>query len=147
MLVLAVTLHNIPREWRGGRGLRGPLADNGTITMAGRWLWQRHRHRHPEFPGGGDHFLPLGRPRGKGTKLCLRHAGDRGAHRRGIMLALSDFSARRFALYAVLRRRHMVYVVVEELIPESAEGDHSNIGTIGFAVGFVVMMILDVALG
>ncbi len=41
----------------------------------------------------------------------------------------------------------MVYVVVEELIPEASEGDHSNIATIGFAVGFVVMMILDVALG
>ena len=41
----------------------------------------------------------------------------------------------------------MIYVVVEELIPESAEGEHSNIGTIGFAVGFVIMMILDVALG
>ena len=41
----------------------------------------------------------------------------------------------------------MIYVVVEELIPESAEGEHSNVGTIGFAVGFVIMMILDVALG
>ena len=41
----------------------------------------------------------------------------------------------------------MIYVVVEELIPESAQGEHSNIGTIGFAVGFVCMMILDVALG
>ena len=41
----------------------------------------------------------------------------------------------------------MIYVVVEELIPESAEGEHSNIGTIGFALGFVIMMILDVALG
>ena len=41
----------------------------------------------------------------------------------------------------------MVYVVVEELIPEASEGEHSNIATIGFAVGFVVMMILDVALG
>ena len=41
----------------------------------------------------------------------------------------------------------MIYVVVEELIPESAEGEHSNIGTIGFAAGFVLMMILDVALG
>ena len=41
----------------------------------------------------------------------------------------------------------MIYVVVEELVPESAEGDHSNIGTIGFSVGFVLMMILDVALG
>ena len=41
----------------------------------------------------------------------------------------------------------MIYVVVEELIPEAAEGEHSNIGTIGFAAGFVLMMILDVALG
>ena len=41
----------------------------------------------------------------------------------------------------------MIYVVVEELIPESAQGHHSNFGTIGFAVGFAVMMILDVALG
>ena len=41
----------------------------------------------------------------------------------------------------------MLYVVVEELIPESAEGEHSNLGTFGFAVGFLVMMILDVALG
>ena len=41
----------------------------------------------------------------------------------------------------------MLYVVVEELIPESAEGEHSNIGTLGFAAGFVLMMVLDVALG
>ena len=41
----------------------------------------------------------------------------------------------------------MIYVVVEELIPEASQGEHSNIGTIGFAVGFVLMMILDVALG
>ena len=41
----------------------------------------------------------------------------------------------------------MLYVVVEELIPESAEGEHSNMGTIGFAVGFVIMMVMDVALG
>ena len=41
----------------------------------------------------------------------------------------------------------MLYVVVEELIPEANEGEHSNIGTMGFAVGFILMMILDVALG
>lgn len=41
----------------------------------------------------------------------------------------------------------MIYVVVEELIPESQDGEHSNIGTIGFAIGFMIMMILDVALG
>jgi ZIP family zinc transporter len=41
----------------------------------------------------------------------------------------------------------MLYVVVEELIPESQNGEHSNLGTIGFAIGFAIMMILDVALG
>ena len=41
----------------------------------------------------------------------------------------------------------MIYVVVEELIPETSEGEHSNIGTVGFALGFVVMMVLEVALG
>ena len=41
----------------------------------------------------------------------------------------------------------MLYVVIEELIPETAEGEHSNMGTIGFAVGFVLMMVMDVALG
>ena len=41
----------------------------------------------------------------------------------------------------------MIYVVVEELIPESQTGEHSNIGTIGVAIGFIIMMILDVALG
>lgn len=41
----------------------------------------------------------------------------------------------------------MIYVVVEELIPSTEEGDHSNLGTIGVAIGFVIMMILDVALG
>ena len=41
----------------------------------------------------------------------------------------------------------MIYVVVEELIPESAQGEHSDMGTMGFAVGFLIMMILDVTLG
>jgi len=41
----------------------------------------------------------------------------------------------------------MIYVVVEELIPATEEGEHSNLGTIGVAIGFVIMMILDVALG
>ena len=41
----------------------------------------------------------------------------------------------------------MLYVVVEELIPEASQGDHSNLGTLGFAAGFALMMILDVALG
>ena len=41
----------------------------------------------------------------------------------------------------------MLYVVVEELIPEASQGEHSNLGTVGFAIGFVLMMVLDVVLG
>ena len=41
----------------------------------------------------------------------------------------------------------MLYVVVEELVPEYSQGEHSNIGTIGFALGFILMMVLDVVLG
>ena len=65
----------------------------------------------------------------------------------GIMLALSDFLGPALPYMLSFAAGAMVYVVVEELIPESAEGEHSNVATIGFAAGFVVMMILDVALG
>ena len=41
----------------------------------------------------------------------------------------------------------MIYVVIEELIPEASEGEHSNLSTIGFAIGFVLMMVLDVVMG
>ena len=63
------------------------------------------------------------------------------------MILLSDYLGPFLPYFLALAAGAMLYVVVEELIPESAEGEHSNVGTIGFALGFVVMMILDVALG
>mgnify|MGYP005805232959 CR=1 FL=1 len=63
------------------------------------------------------------------------------------MLLLSGFLGPALPYLLAFAAGAMIYVVVEELIPESAQGEHSNIGTIGFAVGFVCMMILDVALG
>ena len=64
-----------------------------------------------------------------------------------ITILLSRFIQPALPYLLALAAGAMLYVVVEELIPESAEGEHSNIGTIGFALGFMVMMILDVALG
>ena len=65
----------------------------------------------------------------------------------GITLILFRFIQPALPYLLAFAAGAMIYVVVEELIPESSEGEHSNIGTIGFAVGFVLMMILDVALG
>ena len=64
-----------------------------------------------------------------------------------LMLLLSDYLGPSLPYLLALAAGAMLYVVVEELIPESAEGEHSNAATLGFAFGFVVMMILDVALG
>ena len=64
-----------------------------------------------------------------------------------ITIALASFIVPVLPYLLAFAAGAMAYVVVEELIPEASEGDHSNIGTIGFAVGFVIMMILDVALG
>ena len=65
----------------------------------------------------------------------------------GITVLLASYITPALPYLLAFAAGAMIYVVVEELVPESAEGDHSNIGTIGFALGFTLMMILDVALG
>ena len=65
----------------------------------------------------------------------------------GITLLLASYIAPALPYLLAFAAGAMIYVVVEELVPESAQGSHSNIGTIGFALGFALMMILDVALG
>ena len=65
----------------------------------------------------------------------------------GVTILLSEIMTPILPYLLAFAAGAMLYVVVEELIPEASEGEHSNIGTVGFAVGFVLMMILDVALG
>ena len=65
----------------------------------------------------------------------------------GVTVLLSGFITPVLPWVLAFAAGAMLYVVVEELIPEASEGEHSNIGTIGFALGFVLMMVLDVALG
>ena len=64
-----------------------------------------------------------------------------------LTIALSSFIVPLLPYLLSFAAGAMIYVVVEELIPEASEGDHSNIGTIGFAIGFIIMMVLDSALG
>ena len=147
MLVLAVTLHNIPEGMAVGVALAGILSESGQITLAGA-LALSLGIAIQNFPEGAIISLPLKEAAGRGKAflygLLTGVVEPMGG---ALMLLLSGFLGPALPYLLAFAAGAMVYVVVEELIPESAQGDHSNIGTIGFAVGFVCMMILDVALG
>jgi ZIP family zinc transporter len=148
MMVLAVTLHNIPEGMAVGVVYAGYLAGTAQITAAGA-LALSLGIAIQNFPEGAIISMPLraeGMSKGRafwggvlsgivepiGAVLTILAAGI-------VVPALPYLLS--FAAGA------MLYVVVEELIPEMSQGQHSNVGTVFFAVGFSVMMVLDVALG
>jgi len=147
-LILAVTLHNIPEGMAVGIVFAGWLYGNRSIGMASAMALSIGIALQ-NFPEGAIVSMPLlaeGMPRGK-TFLYGVLSGvvePIGAlitvFAAGAILPLMPYLLT-FAAGA------MFYVVVEELIPEMQEGSHSNIGTVAFAVGFVLMMALDVGLG
>lgn len=148
MLVLAVTLHNIPEGMSVGVIFAGALLGNTGITMAGAFVLAVGIAIQ-NFPEGAIISMPL---RGEGiSKLrafvygSLSGIVEPVAAAFTILLAEQIVSALPYLL--AFAAGAMIYVVVEELIPEAQTGEHSNIGTIGVAAGFVIMMILDVALG
>lgn len=147
MLVMAVTLHNIPEGMAVGVAFAGLISENATITMAGA-LALSIGIAIQNFPEGAIISLPLketvGRKRAFAYGMLSGVVEPIGAL---IMLLLTDILGPTLPYFLAFAAGAMIYVVVEELIPESAEGPHSNIATIGFALGFVVMMVLDVALG
>lgn len=147
MLVLAVTLHNIPEGMAVGVAFAGLLSENSSITMAGA-LALSIGIAIQNFPEGAIISLPLKEAAGKNKAFIYGMLSGVvepiGAF---MMLALSEVLSPVLPYFLSFAAGAMIYVVVEELIPESAQGEHSNVATIGFAVGFVVMMILDVALG
>ena len=148
MLVLAVTLHNIPEGMAVGVVFAGILMENAPISIAGAFALAIGIAIQ-NFPEGAIISLPL-RSEGKSRKKSFAMGTLSG-----IVEPIGAFLTILLARFVVpvlpyllsFAAGAMLYVVVEELIPESAEGDHSNVGTIGFGVGFLVMMILDVALG
>ncbi|MDD3252556.1 MAG: ZIP family metal transporter [Lachnospiraceae bacterium] len=148
MLVLAVTLHNIPEGMAVGVVFAGLLSGDAPISIAGAFALSIGIAIQ-NFPEGAIISLPL-RSEGESRKKAFV-MGTLSGIVEPIAAALTIVLARIvipiLPYLLAFAAGSMLYVVVEELIPESAEGEHSNMGTIGFAVGFVVMMILDVALG
>ena len=149
MLVLAVTLHNIPEGMAVGVVFAGMLAENTEITLAAAMALSLGIAIQ-NFPEGAVISLPLISEEGMGKgKAFLYGAGSGIVEPAAAFVTILLFSLIQPMLPYLLAfaAGAMIYVVVEELIPEASKGEHSNIGTIGFAAGFVLMMILDVALG
>ena len=148
MLILAVTLHNIPEGMAVGVIFASAIIGNTGITMASA-LALSLGIAIQNFPEGAIISMPL-KSQGMSKFKAFLYGGLSG-----IVEPIAAFFTILLTNYIVVALPYllsfaagaMIYVVVEELIPESQIGHHSNLGTIGVAIGFVIMMILDVALG
>ena len=148
MMVLAVTLHNIPEGMAVGVVYAGYLAGTAQITAAGA-LALSLGIAIQNFPEGAIISMPL---RAEGMKKGRAFWG-------GVLSGIVEPIGAVLTILAAgivvpalpyllsFAAGAMLYVVGEELIPEMSQGQHSNVGTVFFAVGFSVMMVLDVALG
>ena len=148
MMVLAVTLHNIPEGMAVGVVIAGMLAQNSGITIAGA-LALSIGIAIQNFPEGAIISMPL-RSEGVSKAKAFAYGALSGiVEPIGAIITILLTSTVLPILPYILSfaAGAMIYVVVEELIPESQAGEHSDIGTIGVSIGFILMMILDVALG
>lgn len=148
MLILAVTLHNIPEGMAVGVTFAGALLGNSGITMTGA-MALAIGIAIQNFPEGAIISMPLkseGVSKGKAF-LYGAISGIVEPIAAIITILLTELVVPILPYLLSFAAGAMIYVVVEELIPESQMGEHSNIGTVGVALGFVIMMILDVALG
>ena len=148
MLVLAVVMHNIPEGISSGAVFAGLATDNARVTLAGAFALSLGIALQ-NLPEGFIVALPI-RAEGSGRGKAFFYGALSGVVEPvagGITLLLASYIAPALPYLLAFAAGAMIYVVVEELVPESAQGSHSNIGTIGFALGFALMMILDVALG
>ena len=148
MLVFAVTLHNIPEGMAVGVVLAGAMVGNAGISLAGA-VSLAIGIAIQNFPEGAIISMPL-KSEGMSKARAFAYGALSGIVEpiaAIITIVLTNSIVPILPYLLAFAAGAMIYVVVEELIPEAQEGEHSNIGTIGVAIGFVVMMILDVALG
>lgn len=148
MMVFAVTLHNIPEGMAVGVSFAGALMENTGITLAGAFALAIGIAIQ-NFPEGAIISMPLkaeGMSKGKAF-LYGTLSGIVEPIGAIITILLTSTVIPILPYVLAFAAGAMIYVVVEELIPESQVEGHSNIGTIGMAIGFTIMMILDVALG
>ncbi|MBO4290824.1 MAG: ZIP family metal transporter [Lachnospiraceae bacterium] len=148
MMVLAVTLHNIPEGMAVGVVFAGLLSGDALISAGGA-LALALGIAIQNFPEGAIISLPL-----HAEKMSRRRAFAYGTLSGAVepagavltMLAAGSILPA-MPYFLSFAAGAMIYVVVEELIPEMSAGEHSNIGVVSFTFGFTVMMVLDVALG
>ena len=148
MLLLAVTLHNIPEGMAVGVVYAGLLTGNGEITAAGA-LALSLGIAIQNFPEGAIISMPLRAEGMKKGQAFLSGVLSGFVEPLGAVLTIlaAQFVVPALPYLLSFAAGAMLYVVVEELIPEMSAGKHSNIGTVFFALGFSVMMVLDVVLG
>ena len=148
MLIFAVTLHNLPEGMAVGVVFAGMLNGSAEMSAAAAFTLAAGIAIQ-NFPEGAVISMPL-----LGTGMKRRKAFKYGflsgiVEPIGALITIALTQAIHSALPYILSfaAGAMIYVVVEELIPESQSGKHSNMGTIGVAIGFALMMLLDIALG
>ncbi|MCD7949530.1 MAG: ZIP family metal transporter [Erysipelotrichaceae bacterium] len=148
MMILAVTMHNLPEGMAVGIVYAGSMMHNAEISMAGA-LALSLGIAIQNFPEGAIISMPLKSEGVSSTKSFIYGMLSGAVEPIGALLTmmLSSLILPVLPYLLSFAAGAMLYVVVEELIPEGSVGEHSNIATIGFALGFVLMMILDVALG
>ena len=148
MLVLAVTLHNLPEGMAVGVTVAGAMVGNTGITMAGA-LALAVGIAIQNFPEGAIISMPLRSAGFSSGKAFLYGMLSGIVEPIGafVTILLAEQMVRILPYLLAFAAGAMIYVVVDELIPEAQSGEHSNIGTIGVAAGFVLMMVLDVVFG
>ena len=148
MMLFAVTIHNIPEGMAVGVTCAGAIGENPRITLASA-LVLSVGIAIQNFPEGAIISMPLkGEGMGK-VKAFFNGVLSGAVEPVGAIttLLLTSHILPLLPYFLSFAAGAMMYVVIEELIPECQSGEHSNLGTIGAAVGFALMMVLDVALG
>lgn len=149
MLVLAITAHNIPEGMAVGLAFALALSDPGNEALFSGALALTLGIGIQNYPEGTAVALPLmreGMPRGKAFLIGSMSAAVEPVF--GVLAAaLAGRILQVMPLLLAMAAGAMIYVVVQELIPEAHPDDEDKSGTLGFVVGFIIMMILDIALG
>ncbi len=149
MLLLAVTIHNIPEGMAVGVVFAGVLAQNTPLTLAGAFALSIGIAIQ-NFPEGAIISLPLRSERNMSRTKAFIYGTLSGIVEpiAGFLtIMLSAWMTPLLPYFLSFAAGAMMYVVAEELIPEAASNSRSNVGTIGLSLGFVLMMVLDVTLG
>ena len=148
MMVLAVTLHNIPEGMAVGVMYAGFLSEDSPITAASA-LALSLGIAIQNFPEGAIISMPLKAEGERNGRAFLGGVLSGVVEPIGAVLTIlaAQFIVPALPYLLSFAAGAMLYVVAEELIPEMSQGRHSNVGTVCFAAGFSIMMVLDVALG